>query len=230
MRLSKRLLAVAGLVPKGSAVADIGCDHGYVSIYLLQQEIAKSVIAMDIKQGPLDRAKENIKDAALTDRIELRLSDGAEALQPGEADTLIMAGMGGRLTLSIVEGAIEKLGETLTFILQPQSEVPLVRRRMRELGYGIEDEDFVAEDGKFYPMMRFTFTGEKASEAAEDTPYLDEEIFGPVLLKKRPPDFELYLSKEKEKIEEILAHVTDEERREELKDYLCLLSETDRKG
>ncbi len=88
MKLSARLQMNADLVPLGSRIADIGCDHGFVSIYLAEERICDRILALDIREGPLSAARRNIAAAGLSDRIECRLSDGLEKLRPGEADTL----------------------------------------------------------------------------------------------------------------------------------------------
>ena len=93
MELSKRLYAVAGLVTEGASVADIGTDHGYVPIYLEESGIASKVIALDVNQGPLNRARMHIVGHGLGDRIETRLSDGLAMIRPGEVDTVIASGM-----------------------------------------------------------------------------------------------------------------------------------------
>ena len=109
MELSRRLAAVAGMVTKGNVVCDVGCDHGYVSIYLVQEGISPHVIAMDVREGPLSHAKEHIRMYGLCNYIETRLSDGVEKLEMGEADTLILAGMGGRLMEAIITRGIAKV-------------------------------------------------------------------------------------------------------------------------
>lgn len=151
--LSNRMAAVADLVPKGSAVCDIGCDHGFIAIYLAEKGICPKVIAMDVNKGPLFRAREHIESAGLSSYIETRLSDGLEKLEPGEADCMIAAGMGGRLTVKILSDYPEKRKSLRFLVLQPQSETAFVRRFLRENGFAIRREDMAFEDGKFYPMM-----------------------------------------------------------------------------
>ena len=102
MQLSKRLQAVADLVTPGSRLADVGTDHGYVPIWLYEQGIIPSAIAMDLREGPLNRAKENIAVHDLSDGITVRLSDGLEKLLSGEADSIVIAGMGGMLVKKIL--------------------------------------------------------------------------------------------------------------------------------
>ena len=99
--LSKRLLAVAGFVTPGSRVADIGTDHAFVPIYLMEHKIVPSALAMDIGKGPLLAAEEHIKEHGLEKYITARQSDGVLALQDGEADSVIIAGMGGALVIKI---------------------------------------------------------------------------------------------------------------------------------
>ena len=94
MQLSKRLSAVAGFVTPGYKVADVGCDHAFTSIYLVANHISPQVIAMDVNLGPLERAKENIEKYKVEDRIIIRRSDGIKELEPGEVDSVILAGMG----------------------------------------------------------------------------------------------------------------------------------------
>lgn len=152
--LSKRLKHVLALISPHAAVADVGCDHGYLAIELLQLKKAKHVIAMDVNAGPLARAGENRDRYGFSDRMETRLSDGMEALEPGEVQSVVCAGMGGKTICGII-GRSRYLAQTLDeLVLQPQSELHIVRRYLRENGFRIAAEDMVLEDGKFYPMMR----------------------------------------------------------------------------
>lgn len=154
MQLSKRLQAVAGMVTHGNRVADIGCDHAYTAIYLLTNRISPYVVAMDINQGPLDRAKENVERFGVTDRISIRKSDGLKMLNPGEVDTILIAGMGGRLMLQILNSRMEIVSAAKELVLQPQSEAYLVRKTLKELGYIIIKENMLKEDGKYYVIMK----------------------------------------------------------------------------
>lgn len=152
------------MVSRGNVAADVGCDHGYVSIWLVENGVCPKVIAMDVRKGPLSAAKEHIRQRGLGAYIETRLSDGVAALLPGEADTLLTAGMGGRLVVKILEEGKEKIRQMSELVLQPQSELSLVRRYLREQGYTIAEEEMVLEDGKYYPMFR-VLTQKGLSEA-----------------------------------------------------------------
>lgn len=163
MKLSQRMEAVAAMVCPGNILADVGTDHGYIPIALVRREQIPSAIAMDLREGPLERAKEHIASAGLKDRITTRLSDGVAALSPGEADTIVIAGMGGRLIVRILQQGEQVCKAAAELILQPQSEAASVRRFLRENGYRITQEDMVLEEGKFYPIIRAEHAAESGS-------------------------------------------------------------------
>ena len=152
--LSKRLQAVAAMVTAGNSVCDVGCDHGFVPIWLVEHGICPRVLAMDVRSGPLRAAGEHIAEHGLESRIETRLSNGLHNYNIGEADTLICAGMGGGLMLRILSEDQDKTASFRELILQPQSEIERFRAGLREMGYQIADEKMIEEDGKFYPMVR----------------------------------------------------------------------------
>lgn len=217
MELSKRLYAVAGLVTEGASVADIGTDHGYVPIYLVERGIASKVIAMDVNQGPLNRARMHIVGHGLGDRIETRLSDGLARIRPGEVDTVIVSGMGGPLTIRILQEGKEVADQLNALILQPQSEICRVRRFLTENGYRIEQEDMVLEDGKYYPVMRVVH-GTK--EPYEEWEYL----YGKRLPEARHPVLLEFLKRElhiKESILEQLAGRSGSESARERAEEIC---------
>ena len=154
MQISKRLEAVASFVEQGSVIADVGCDHGYIPIYLYQKGMIPKAIAMDVNKGPLERAEIHIREYGLGEYITTRLSDGVRALKPNEADAVVIAGMGGALMEKIIEEGEETLKSVSYLILQPQSELAHFRRFLHQKGYCIEQEKMVLEDGKYYPMMK----------------------------------------------------------------------------
>lgn len=189
MQLSKRLSAVAGFVTPGNRLADVGTDHGYVPIYLVETKKIPSAIAMDINEGPLLRAQQHIRDAGLGEYIQTRRSDGADALRPGEADTLILAGMGGPLMERILTQGRLVLEDCREFILQPQSEIREFRKYLRMNGFRIEQEDMVQEDGKFYPILR-------AVHGRMDWEREIDFRFGKLLLEQRHPVLREFLERE----------------------------------
>lgn len=190
--LSARMQAVADMVTKGNRVCDVGCDHGYVSIYLLLNKISPKALAMDVNQGPLMRASEHVAKAGLMEYITLRLSDGLTAYREGEADTLICAGMGGRLIQKILAKEPSKTGNFQELIFQPQSEIPFFRSYLRSAGYAIVWEDMVLEEDKFYPVIKAVFQDQPGQFGDWEL----EKRFGPVLLKNRHPVLKEYLKRE----------------------------------
>lgn len=206
--LSDRMKAVAELVPPQSmAVADIGCDHAYISIYLINNNIADKVIAMDVRKGPLDIAANNVDEFGVSDRIELRLSDGMDKLSVNEADAVIIAGMGGLLIRSILDKGIHLLESDAPpiLILQPQSDIREVRIFLYEHSYHIVREIMVYEDGKYYTAILAHPGREPSYECDEDweygryniasgtgilIDYLENEarIYGDILGKLRPEE------------------------------------------
>ncbi len=151
--MTPRLLTVARFVRPESHVADVGTDHAYVPVWLVKNGIASSSIAMDINRGPIERASENIKKFGLSDNIKTRLSNGLEALLPGEADTVIIAGMGGILINEILENAKHLNLGIRHFILQPMTAVEETRKYLEKNGFLIEDERLSREDDKIYTVL-----------------------------------------------------------------------------
>ena len=150
--LSTRLLACCNFVAPGDRVADIGCDHGYLGIYLLKNGIASSVIAADINQQPLDSALRNAHKFGVADRMRFYLSDGVRNI-PRDFDTMVCAGMGADTMISILDSSpwLQQTGYRL--ILQCQSKVHQLRRYLSESGWRITEET-VLRDGRFlYTVM-----------------------------------------------------------------------------
>lgn len=166
--LSERLRTLCGMVTPGKRVVDVGCDHGYADIFLVQQGISPGVIAMDVREGPLAGARAHVEACGLGDYIELRLSDGLEAYRTGEAQTLICAGMGGRLMRRILERDRDKAEAFHELILQPQSELSEFRAFLRAEGYLLLQEAVLVEEGKYYFPMR-AVPGGRACEAEHDS-------------------------------------------------------------
>lgn len=154
--LSNRLKACCSMVSPGARVADIGCDHGYLGIQLLKNNIAKSVIAADINEGPLQSAMRNAEKFGIADRIAFFLSDGVKSI-PRDFDTMVCAGMGADTMISIFDAAPWLKDPKYQLILQCQSRRPELRRYLYEQGYCIKRET-LAQDGHFiYPVMEVAF-------------------------------------------------------------------------
>ena len=185
--LSNRLRKCAEFVRPGAFVADVGCDHGYLSLHLLTQGIASNVYASDVNEGPLQSAVINAAKFGVNDRIKFYLSDGVRNV-PRDFDTLICAGMGADTMISILEAAPWLKNEGYTLILQCQSKRPELRRYLHDQGYGILRED-LAQDGKFiYTVMEVRFGGPAAEKE------LDYYI-SPALLRCGSPLLPAFLSR-----------------------------------
>ena len=210
MELSKRLNAVVAMVTPGSIVCDVGCDHGYVSIYLVETEKSPKVFACDVNKGPLERAKEHVREAGLQDYIELILSDGLIHMPEGKADTLICAGMGGKLVIKILSESIEKVKKLKELVLQPQSEIWLVREFLRGQGFIIDREDMVMEDGKYYPILHVCVAKKATVDIERNENSKEQAVFdkyGEKLLKQKHPVLKEYLLWEKGLLQQIEAEL-----------------------
>lgn len=193
MELSKRLQKVVDMMPPMRTICDIGCDHGYVSIALLREKKADHMIAMDVNQGPLDQAKHNAMLYGTTEQMEFRLSDGLEKVAAGEADAFLCAGMGGRLIVRIMTEGKSVMEQMKGAVLQPQSELSLVRAYIYEHGWHIVQEDIVFEadertpaKGIYYPIMYI-------EPGTEQMPTEAELLFGPKLIEQKHPVLKQYL-------------------------------------
>lgn len=154
--ISNRLLVCAGFVAPGERVADIGCDHGYLGIYLLLNNRASSIIAADINPGPLQAAVINSEKYGVRDKIHFYLSDGVQNI-PKDFDTMVFAGVGADTMISVLEAAPWLKSSKYRLILQCQSKTPLLRQYLSEHDWRIQEES-VLQDGKFlYTVMEVTY-------------------------------------------------------------------------
>lgn len=213
IKLSKRLKRIVEMTPRSGTVCDIGCDHAYVAISLINEGRADSVLACDINEGPLRQARRNIEEAGLEDRIELRLSDGLREIKKGEAETVICAGMGGALICRILE---DRTGDFNFLVLSPQSEQHMVRRFLVENGMEIVNEELVFSDGKYY----FIIAAERGETPVRGEISAAEYSYGWRLLERRDELLREYLLKEKRRYEGILKSTDKAEVRAEYKTCL----------
>lgn len=238
IRLSKRLQAVADLLtapgagvhtdgalerggmasfgtgPVYDCIADVGTDHGYLPIYLIERELCRKVIAMDINRGPLQRAQEHIREHQLGAYIETRLSDGVKALQKGEAQAIVIAGMGGNTMRGILEEGAKVIEKDTVLILQPQSEIEEFRGYLVSDGFSIVREDMVLEEGKYYPMMKARKNRPDGAAETFAGKYSETELrYGPLLLAQRHPVLREFLLWQQEQKSQILESLRQQERK-----------------
>lgn len=180
MKLSKRLATIAALVPPGGRLADIGTDHAYLPVYLVTEGIVPSAVAGEVHEGPFRSAAEALAGVGLADRIDLRFGDGLAVLAPGEADTAVIAGMGGATIVEILAARPEVTASLSCLVLQPMQGAGLVRRWLAAASWRLVAEALVEEDGRLYEVMAAA-----PGAAGEYDPILYD--IGPLLWARRHP-------------------------------------------
>ncbi|MCR5196894.1 MAG: class I SAM-dependent methyltransferase [Pseudobutyrivibrio sp.] len=202
IKLSPRLQIVYDMIPHCQTVADVGTDHGYLPIALLENKVASRAIAMDINAGPLDRAKDNIKAAGFESQVDLRLSNGLEKLSPGEAEVISICGMGGTLIGKIFQAGEPVAKSADCIVIEPQSDYYSLRRLLMEMGFKIIDENLTCEENKIYPIIKLKY---EADESKRDA-YTDEQLeYGPKIIERAPELLYRLLDKNQKEYSSILA-------------------------
>ncbi len=220
-RLSKRLSAIVDMVPDEAVtqtVADVGTDHGFVPIRLLLDRRIARAIAMDIRPGPLSRAREHIEQEGLSDVAEVRLSDGLSALREGEAQGVVMAGMGGELMLRILDEGGKVREGIRWWVFSPQSELSRFRHGLEEMGLGIVRETMLEEDGKYYTVM-LAVPGRMHYESEADYRY------GALLIDNASPVLREFLKKEEKRINTALRALSSSDKEAASQRYAALEKE-----
>ena len=243
IQLSKRLQYVADFITPGLVLADIGTDHGFIPIYMVLAGKTPRAYAMDINEGPLERATEHIKEKGLENDIETRLSDGLMKLNGNEAESVLIAGMGGSLVIKILSEGKHALEGVKELILSPHTEADLVREFLKTTDFVIEKEGMVIDAGKYYVVMKARRREDNEEgllyEKEHKAPVgVDEELyktlctkFGRILLEEKNPILKELLSKEVNTYnsirEGLLSNETDAglKRREEIEEILEHLNE-----
>ncbi len=156
--LDKRLSAVAALVRQGSRLADIGTDHAYLPVYLVQSGVCPSAIASDIGAGPLEAARRTVTESGLTSEIALRLGDGLSTVSAGEVEDIAIAGMGGETIVAILEATPYIQNSRLRLILQPMTRAEDLRRWLLANGFSILEEHLITDGRHLYPVMAAEYT------------------------------------------------------------------------
>ncbi len=213
--LNKRLLAISDSVIRGGAVADIGADHGLLTLFLLENHIVPRVIASEVKEGPFARLKQAIKPSPFSEQVDLRLGDGLEVLAPGEVATVIIAGMGGDNTAEILARRWEHSSTYRRFIFQPMSKADVLRGGLSRQGWPILEEKLVEEQGRIYSII---------SSCSGDEPYalnLLELELGPIILRSDSPLRKRFLQNHMEKYRRVYRSLCQSETvaKKNLKEY-----------
>lgn len=196
MKINNRLRSVASLASCNTSIIDVGCDHALLSIYLYMNKENVKVIASDINEGPLKKARENIKKYDLEDKIKVVLNDGIKNLDG--FDTVIISGMGGLTVIDILEnGNLDKVDN---IIVSPNNDEDLVREKISKLGYYIDDELLIKEKGKYYFIISF----KKGIQKKINYKYSE------ILLTKKDKTYFEYLTNEINKNKEIISKLDNE--------------------
>jgi tRNA (adenine22-N1)-methyltransferase len=200
MELSERLKTIASEV-RFRTLADIGTDHGYIPIYLAERGLIDKAAACDIKKGPLARAKENIKKHRLDGMIDLRLGGGLSPVKPGEFETAVIAGMGGMLLTEIIKASADCAKSFRQLVLQPQLDIPEVRKFLHTASFKINNEEMVPDENKYYNIL-------SCSPGSDEIYDENDYLFGKILLRKKDPVLKNDILRKLKKTEKIIADMS----------------------
>lgn len=207
IELSKRLMRLVGWVNEGVRLVDIGSDHAYLPIYLVQQGITSFSIAGEVALGPYNHAVREVTSRGLEDEIDVRLGDGFEVVQlEDQLDMAVIAGMGGRLIASILEAGLDqkKVTEGMQLVLQPNNEEPFLRKSLLSSGFDIVDELIIEENGHYYEALKAVYLASRKAEAWSDK----DLYFGRFVEKDNPMVFQEKWQREERKLDQILASLS----------------------
>ena len=175
--INKRLLACSELVREGAVLADVGTDHAYLPIHLLEQGKIGRAVLSDINQGPLNKARENAERAGFIHKVTLKLCNGASELSDTGATDYAICGMGGELIAEIIEHAPHLKDNTISLVLQPMSKPEALREYLFLSGFEIIKERYVTDTGKHYVCILARFSGVNTPFSSADVAFGTREIF-----------------------------------------------------
>lgn len=200
MLLSKRLMCIANQI-NGKILADIGTDHGYLPIYLIKNNIIEGAIASDVSQGSCNKAENNICQFNLKDKIQVRCGDGLKTISVEDnVDCITMSGMGGMLTIHIMESNKAVVQKANQIILQPQKDIYKVRKYIHSIGHKIINEECLYEDNKFYNIINTV-------KGTDDKYTKIQYYLGRFNLERKPEAFVQYLIAEIKKLQVIIENM-----------------------
>lgn len=195
--LTPRLRTIADNILPCGTVADIGTDHAYLPVYLCMTQKCRRAIASDIRRGPISRAQDTVDKYSVGDLIETRLGSGAETLMPGEADCIVVAGMGGLIISEIIKASREIFDGASRILLQPMTAADELRLFLNGNGYTIENEFLAKEDRKIYNIL--------SVKKGQEPKYTPSELYlGKRLIQSRPPHFDEYLKTRSIRLEKMI--------------------------
>ena len=157
--LDPRLLAAASLGRNGKVFADIGTDHAYLPVYLVESGRSPRGTASDIARGPCERAERTVKTAGLSDRIAVRRRPGLDGVEDTGAEDIYVLGMGGEMIAGIIGGSEYPKTGGVRLIMQPMTKQPELRSFLLSGGYRIVDETLVRSSGRIYQLICAEYDG-----------------------------------------------------------------------
>lgn len=203
MNISNRLCAIVNEIGF-KTLADIGTDHGYIPIQAIKTEKSLKAIACDVNSGPLKRAEENIEKYNLQDKIDLRLGGGFNKVKEGEVETATIGGMGGALIIKILTEGEKVVSGLSQLILQPQSEIPKVRKKVHSIGFYIVNEEMIYEDNKFYNILNCY---NSKGNCNEDNYNEIEYLLGKILINRKDIILKHFLESETDKYNNVISKI-----------------------
>lgn len=204
MELSIRLGKTASMVEPCGCVADIGTDHAYIPIYLVEKGVCSRAIASDINRGPIRKAERNISLHGLDGKIECRIGPGLSTLKKGEADAAIIAGMGGNLIRDILEERLDLFREFEYAILQPVQNPEVLREYIYKKGYDIIDEELCIDENKYYEIIKIRYN-ERICNADDIFYEISEKLY-----REKHPEIKNFIKHKHEKYSKILDKIQDD--------------------
>ena len=205
MELSKRLQFIAAHIDRCKTIIDIGTDHGYIPIYSVKNNLCEKAIASDINKEPVKKAEMNAALEVVKSSVEVRLGGGLEVINIGEAEAVVIAGMGGNLIRDILEKDIEKTASFKYLILQPAQNPEVLREYLYNNGYEIIEEDLCIDEGIYYELFKVK-KNNKAEKVSLEPIYYE---ISPRLLKDKNKLMLSYLESKDEKYSKILGFIKD---------------------
>lgn len=195
--ITKRLVTAAEMIGDADILCDVGCDHGYLPIYLIQKGQIKEAYACDVRDGPLKTASKNISAYHMKDTIRTIKSNGLSELGAVAFDVISICGMGGRLIAEIIKQDIQTARRAKRMVLQPMSEIPALRRFLAENGFLIQEERLAVEDRRFYVLMTVV-CGEEINRSEVDY------VLGRLLLGQKDKVTQAHFKKELQRFQTVL--------------------------
>lgn len=201
IEVSQRLKQLADMLPGVAAIADIGTDHAQLLIYLIQQGRIQKGIGVDVVEGPYQTARQNVKSSALEDLIEIRKGDGLAPIKPGEAELVVIAGLGGKTIQGILERKPEVVNSLDWLLLQPMSQAGPLRQYVQSMGWRIKRETLVEDREIIYPIIL-------AEPGYMQALTRWEAEYGPIILKEKPQLLTKLIKRDLQARQKILDQIT----------------------